>query len=160
MTAQTTLDAIEAFLAHKRIAMVGVSRDPKHFSVMLFREFFRRGYEVIPVNPKAVTIEGKPCFARVQDVQPPVEAALLMTPAEATEAAVKDCADAGIKHVWMYSAGQGGALSLPAVVFCREHGIDVVAGECPYMFFPKNGFHKIHGWVRKISGSWPKQQAV
>lgn len=160
MSALTSHDTIQAFLAHKRIAMVGVSRDPKDFSVTLFREFCRRGYEVVPVNPKAATILEKPCFARVQDIQPPVEAVLLMTSPGVTEEVVHDCAAAGIKHVWMYGPGNGHVVSDQAVAFCREHGIQVVAGECPFMFFPKNGFHKLHGWVRKIAGSWPKGQAA
>lgn len=160
MSAQTSLDTIQAFLAHKRIAVIGVSRDPKDFSVVLFEEFLRRGYEVFPVNPKAATILEKPCFARVQDIQPPVEAVLLMTPAEVTEAIVEDCFEAGARQVWMYGAGTGRAVSDKAAAFCREQGIEVVAGECPFMFFPKNGFHKLHGWVRKISGSFPKPQAA
>ena len=160
MSTHSSLDAIQAFLAHKRIAMVGVSRNPRDFSVMLLREFCGRGYEVIPVNPNAPTILEKPCFARVQDIQPPVDAVLLMTSAEVTETAVRDCADAGVSHVWMYGPGTGGSVSPQALAFCREHGIAVVAGECPYMFFPKNGLHKVHGWVRKIAGSWPKRQAA
>ena len=40
MPAPRHLDAIERFLAVRRLAMVGLSRDPKHFSVMLFKEDF------------------------------------------------------------------------------------------------------------------------
>lgn len=159
MSASTsTLDAIETFLSLKHIAMVGLSRDPKAFSAMLFNELIRRGYDVVPVNPKAATVLGRPSFARVQDIQPPVEAALLMTSPDVTESVVVDCAQAGVRHVWMYSAGGKGAVSLNAVSFCEEHGIDVVPGECPFMFFPHNGFHRLHGWVRKISGHYPKHQ--
>jgi len=154
------LETIQDFLAVKRMAMVGLSRDPKDFSAMLFNELSRRGYEVIPVNPKASTVLGRPSFARVQDIQPPVEAALLMTSPAVTESVVEDCAQAGVRHVWMYSAGGKGAVSPKAVAFCQERGIAVVPGECPFMFFRRNGFHRIHGWVRKISGSFPKHHAA
>ena len=159
MSTAATLDAIETFLSVKRIAMVGLSRNPKDFSAMLFNELVRRGCEVIPVNPNAPTVLGRPSFARVQDIQPPVEAALLMTSPDVTESVVVDCAQAGVRHIWMYSAGGNGAVSLNAVSFCAEHGIQVVPGECPFMFFPKNGFHRIHGWVRRIAGSYPKHAA-
>ncbi len=46
------LETIEDFLAQKRIAMVGVSRHPKDFSADLFQELRRRGYDMVPVNPK------------------------------------------------------------------------------------------------------------
>lgn len=160
MPAQTSLDTIQAFLAHKRLAMVGVSRDSKDFSIMLFREFLGRGYDVIPVNPKAQTVLEKPCFARLQNIQPPVKAALLMTSKDISEAVAKDCLEAGVKQVWIYGPGTGRTDSEKAAAFCREHGIEVIAGECPFMFFPENRFHKLHGWIRKISGSFPKPQAA
>ena len=90
-----SLETIEEFLAHKRIAMAGISRDPAGFSATLFEELCRRGYDVVPLNPNTAEVQGRRCFARVQDVQPPVEAVLLMTSPEATETVVNDCAEAG-----------------------------------------------------------------
>ena len=49
----TTLDDVRDFLAQRRIAFVGLSRDPKHFSRVVFREMSQRGYDVVPVNPAA-----------------------------------------------------------------------------------------------------------
>ena len=152
------LEVIEDFLAQKRIAMIGISRDPRHFSVMLFKELRKRGYDIVPVNPKVSELMGQRCFARVQEIQPPVDAALLMTNPDATEAVVSDCAAAGIRRVWMYRAGGKGAVSERAVTFCHEHGIKVVPGECPYMFLPSAGIHWFHGFIRKITGRFPKHQ--
>ena len=154
-----SLDTIEDFLAQKRIAMIGISRNPKDFSAALFQELRQRGYDVIPVNPKVSEVMGQHCFARVQEIQPPVEAALLMTKPEVTDQVVSDCAAAGIRRVWMYRAGGKGAVSLNALVYCQEHGIQVVPGQCPFMFLPDcGGVHKLHGFVRKITGRYPKHQ--
>ena len=153
----TSLEVIEDFLAQKRIAMVGASRDPKDFSILLFKELCRRGYNVVPVNPQASEILGQRCFARVQDIQPPVEAALLMTSPLTTDAVVADCAEAGIRRIWMYRAAGDGAVSFKAVQFCQERGIQLIPGECPFMFLPGNGFHALHGFIRKITGSFPKR---
>ncbi|HKT86869.1 MAG TPA: CoA-binding protein [Candidatus Sulfotelmatobacter sp.] len=159
MSAQShSLDAIEQFLALKRFAMVGISRDPKDFSVSLFEELCRHGYDVVPVNPKTPNVQGKSCYARVQDIQPPVEAALLMTSPAHTEAVVADCAAAGIRKIWMYRAAGAGAVSEKAVEFCREHGMEVIPGECPFMFLPHaGGVHRLHGFFRKITGRFPKR---
>ena len=154
---KVSLELIEEFLSQKRIAVVGVSREPRHFSVALFEELARRGYDVVPVNPQASEVLGRQCFARVQDIQPPVDAALLMTPPAATDAVVKDCAAAGIRRVWMYRAAGQGAVSQPAVRFCQEHAIQVVPGECPFMFWRDAGAaHRIHGFLRKIFGQYPR----
>ena len=157
MTEKASLETIEDFLAQKRIAMVGISREGKDFSVMLFKELRQRGYDVVPVNPKMTELWGPQCFCRVQDIQPPVDAALLMTSPSVTETVVRDCAEAGIRRVWMYRAIGRGAVSDKAVDFCREQGIAVVPGECPFMFLPKNGYHGIHGFIRKITGRFPRR---
>jgi hypothetical protein len=80
-----------------------------------------------------------------------------MTPPSVTETIVEDCAQAGIRRIWMYRAGGDGAVSMKALQFCEDEGIQVVPGECPFMFLPGNGFHALHGFVRKITGSFPKR---
>lgn len=157
MAARAPLETIEDFLAQKRIALVGVSRHSKDFSVMLFEELCRRGYDMVPINPNANEIRGHRCFTRLQDVQPPVDGAILMTSPAVSETVVRDCAEAGMRRVWMHRGGGQGAVSAKAIEFCRANAIDVVPGECPFMFLPKAGFHRIHGFLRKITGSYPRR---
>ena len=45
------IDDIRDFLARRRIAIVGVSHEPKEFSRMVYRAFQDRGYDVVSVNP-------------------------------------------------------------------------------------------------------------
>ncbi len=140
------------FLAQKRLAVVGVSRDPKDFSRGLFRELQKRGYDAVPVNPAGGEIEGRPCAARVQDIRPPVDGVLVMTPAGASEGVVRDCLEAGISRVWLHRGIGPGAVSPAAVELCRQKGIAVVEGECPYMFLPAAGFfHRAHGFLRWLA---------
>ncbi len=162
MAVQTlSLEVIQDFLAQKRIAMVGISREPQSFSVSLFEELCRRGYDVVPVNPNTPNVQGRRCFARLQDIQPPVDAALLMTASGITESIVSDCAQAGIRRVWMYRAGGKGAVSQKAVAFCREQGIQVVPGQCPFMFLPNaDAIHRLHGFLRKITGRYPHRESA
>jgi uncharacterized protein len=156
-TQNPSLETIEDFLAQKRIAMVGISRERRSFSVMLFEELCRRGYDVIPVNPSIPNVLGRRCYASLQDIQPPVEAALLMTSPAVTDTVVSDCAKAGIRLVWMYRAAGSGAVSPKAVAFCQDHGMRVVPGECPFMFLPAiGGIHRFHGFVRKMTGRYPR----
>lgn len=153
-----SLETINDFLAQKRIAMVGISRGPRSFSIMLFEELCRRGYDVVPVNPNTPEVLGRRCFARVQDIQPPVEGALLMTVPTVTDTVVSECAEAGIRRLWMYRAAGKGAVSERAVAFCRERGIAVIPGQCPFMFLPDAaGFHRFHGFLRKITGRYPQR---
>lgn len=152
----TTYELIQDFLGQRRLAVVGVSRNPQDFSRTLFRELRQRGYEVVPVNPQATELEDQPCFARVQDITPPVDGALLMTPPEVTEQVVHDCAEAGISRVWLHRGEGIGAVSQKAIDFCQAHDIKVVPGFCPFMFLPETAlFHRAHGWVLKLVGRYP-----
>jgi uncharacterized protein len=152
----TSRAQIDDFLGQKRLAMVGVSRNPKDFSRGLFRDLRSRGYEVTPVNPGAAEIDGVPAFSSLHDITPAVDGVLLMTSPAVTEQAVEDCATAGIRRVWMYRAAGQGAVSSKAVEFCEAHGISVIAGECPYMFLrDTNWLHRMHGCLRKITGRYP-----
>jgi predicted CoA-binding protein len=153
----STRETIDQFLAHKRLAMVGLSRNPKDFSAALYRELTKRGYEVVPVNPLATEVQGQRCFAHVSEIEPRVEAALLMTSPDVTDSVLEDCAQVGVAWLWMYGVGKHGAATENAVQFCRQHGIHFVAGECPFMFLPGNGFHRVHGWVDKILGTYPQR---
>ena len=147
---------IRSFLSLKRIAFVGVSRDPKDFSRLLFREMCKRGYDMVPVNPAVGEVEMKRCFPRVQDITPAVDGALLMTKPSDTDHVVRDCAAAGIRDVWMHRAGGHGSVSQDAVRFCHEQGINVVEGHCPFMFFEHTPFfHRVHGFFMKITGKYP-----
>jgi predicted CoA-binding protein len=152
----TTMQNIQDFLGLKRVAVVGVSRNPNDFTRSLFRDLRQRGYDVVPVNPALTEVEGMACLAKVSDATPPVEGALLMTSPKATDAVVHDCEAAGVRHVWMYRAAGAGAVSADAVEYCRSSGIDVVEGECPYMFLQGASWpHRLHGYCRKVFGHYP-----
>ena len=152
----TTLPEIREFLSQKRIALVGISRNPKDLSRMLFRDLEQRGYEVLPVNPAIAEIDGTKCFARVQDATPPVQAAILMTSPQVSEQIVRDCAAAGIRRVWMHSGGGQGSVSEEAVAFCKTNGIRLVEGYCPFMFLSDEPWiHRAHGFLLQLTGKYP-----
>src|SRR5262252_56717 len=55
---QTVKEAASEFLAHKRIAVTGVSRTPKeHGSNTVFKRLRDHGYQVFAVNPNANEVE-------------------------------------------------------------------------------------------------------
>ena len=153
----TTIKNIDGFLALKRIAVVGVSRNPKEISYTLWQELRQRRYDAVPVNPAAAEIDGRPCYSSVRDIDPPVEGALIMTTAAAAEQVLEDCSAAGIRHVWLYRGLGGGASSDATIASAERLGLDVVAGHCPYMFLPGTPFfHGLHGLGKKLTGSYPK----
>ncbi len=148
----SSIDQARTFLAAKRIAVVGVSRNEKDFSRYVFRELVRQGLDVVPVNPALSEAEGRGAFARVQDVSPPADAALLLTAPTQTEGVVRDCLSAGIRRVWLHRGAGAGAATPAALALCAESGVDVVQGLCPFMALPHAGVpHRVHHFFRALS---------
>lgn len=144
------LQTAESFLKLRRIAFVGVSRNPRDFSRGLFRELVARGYDVVPVHPAASEVEGRRAFPRIGDVTPPVEGALLLLPPDEARRAAREAIAAGVRQLWFHRGGGPGAGSSEAVAECRAAGVEPVIDLCPFMLLPEAGwFHRLHGHFRK-----------
>jgi predicted CoA-binding protein len=150
--------AAERFLAQHRIAVVGVSRDPKGFSRWVFRELLKRGYDAVPVNPNTSEIKGKRCFASVREVEPRPDGALIILPSGAIEGAVRDSIEAGVRRVWVWGVLGPKRVDPRVSELCRDNGVELVAGYCPYMFLPGTAwFHRLHGWIALRTAGEPQQ---
>jgi predicted CoA-binding protein len=141
----TMKEAASEFLAHKRIAVTGVSRRPKeHGSNTVFKRLRDRGYDVFAVNPNADTVEGARCYRDLRSIPGGVEAVVIATAPEKAEGTMRECAELGIKHVWMHRSYGQGSVNAKATAYGRQHGITVIDGGCPLMFDPTADFgHKV-----------------
>lgn len=155
----TIKEAASVFLASKRIAVTGVSREPKgHGSNIVYQRLRERGYEVFAVNPNAEEVEGDPCYHDLASIPGGVDAVVIGTRPKTAEATMRECADLGIKQVWMHRAFGGGSVSDAATAYGRQQGITVIDGGCPLMFGPTaDGGHKVMRFMFTMTGKVPKQ---
>jgi len=151
-------EAAGQFLAQRRIAVTGVSRKPQgHGSNVVYQRLRQRGYEVFAVNPNADEVEGDVSYHDLESIPGGVEAVVIGTRPELAEGTMRECADLGIKHVWMHRAFGKGSVSDVATEFGREHGITVIDGGCPLMFEPTaDGAHKVMRFVFTMTGKVPR----
>ena len=152
-------EAAASFLASKRVAVTGVSRDPKgHGSNVVYRRLRDRGYEVFAVNPNAESVEGDRCYPDLRSIPGGVEAAVVGTRPELADATMRECAELGIRHVWMHRSVGAGSVSKSAAAFGRERGIEVIDGGCPLMFGPTADFgHRLMRRAFTLNGHVPRQ---
>ncbi len=144
---------VEKFIAARKLAVVGVSRDSKKFGSAVYKELKSKGYELFPVNPNMDNLNGDTCFPDLKSLPETVDGVICVVPPAVTENVVKDAHAASINLVWM----QQGSESKNAVQYCKENGIDVVHGECIFMFAePVGSIHKFHRWIWKVFGKLPK----
>jgi uncharacterized protein len=154
---ETIKQAAAEFLADKRIAVTGVSRTPKtHGSNTVYKRLRERGYQVFAVNPNTGQVEGDRCYRDLASIPGGVQAVVIGTWPEIAEATMRECAELGIKHVWMHRGPGAGSVSNAAAGYGRAHGITVIDGGCPCMFGPTADVgHKIMRLV--YAGHVPKQ---
>jgi uncharacterized protein len=150
-------EAATAFLANKRVAVTGVSRTPKtHGSNTVYQRLRDRGYEVFAVNPNAREVEGDPCYPDLRSIPGGVGAVVIGTRPERAENTMHECAELGIKHVWMHHGAGGSSVSAAATDYGRQHGITVIDGGCPLMFEPTADVgHKVMRVL--LAGRVPKE---
>ena len=154
---QTISEAASEFLAQKRVAVTGVSRHPKnHGSNSVYKRLRERGYDVFAVNPNADEVEGDHAYADLSSIPGGLEAVVIATRPEFAEGTMRECAELGIRHVWMHWGAGGSSVSESATDYGRRHGISVIDGGCPLMFGPTADFpHKV--MRRMLAGHVPKE---
>ncbi len=149
-------EVIDAFLAEKSLALVGVSRDGQRgFGNAVRKELAEKGYHLFVVHPEADKIADQPCAHSLAEVAAQVGGLVLVTPPAETLKLVEEAARLGIRRVWL----QQGAESPEAIGACEQHGIAVVHGECILMFAePTAWFHRAHRWMRGTFGHLPEHE--
>src|SRR6266536_5242413 len=123
----TIKDAATEFLANKRVAVTGVSRSAKgHGSNTVYKRLRERGYEVFAVNPNADQVEGDPSYQDLRSIPGGVQAVVIGTRPEIAEDTMRECAELGIKLVWMHRGPGAGSVSETATEYDRQYGITVI----------------------------------
>ena len=152
-------EAAAVFLANKRIAVTGVSRNPQsHGSNVVYQRLRARGYEVFPVNPNAHVVEGDRSYPDLKSIPGGVSAVVIGTRPEVAESTMRECVELGIKHVWMHRSVDRGSVSGAAIDYGRQHDINVIPGGCPLMFEPvDDGGHKAMRFVFTLTGAVPRR---
>jgi predicted CoA-binding protein len=153
----TLREAADEFLAQHRIAIAGVSRDPKQPANLIYRRLRDTGHEVFAVNPQAQEVEGDRCYASVRAIADGVDGVVIVTPPGATLGVVDDCSAAGVPRVWIHR-GMGPGSSSPAAVERRhEQGIKVIPGGCPNMYGASSDpGHRCLGAMLRVTGKLPR----
>ncbi|UHA74074.1 CoA-binding protein [Paenibacillus sp. 481] len=108
------------------VAVVGLSDDPTRVSHMVAEAMQRKGYRIIPVNPKAEHILGEKCYASLKDVPEPIDIVNVFRRSEFCLDIAREAVEVGAKSIWM----QQGVINEEAAQHAAEHGLTVVMDLC------------------------------
>ncbi len=150
-------EMVKSFLGQKKIAVVGVSDKRETGCNLAYKKFKESGYQVYAVNPRISTYEGDACYPDLKSIPARPDAVFILANPKVTEKVVIECAELGVKHVWMHcmmgtkpglAAGMT-SVSPSAVDYCQANGIEVIPGTCPNQFLkPDFGHAMMRGLFR------------
>lgn len=111
---------------YRTVAMVGLSSNPLRPSYFAATYLANRGYDIIPVNPRATSILGRESVPSLRAIQRPVEVVDIFRPSQFVPAIVEDAIAIGAKVVWM----QFDVIHEEAAERALDAGLQVVMDHC------------------------------
>jgi len=145
--------AIESFLSTKKIAIAGVSRNPKKFGYTVFKELTQKGFDVYPINPNTDSLGGAPCFQSITALPSDVKNLLIVTPKDQTTGLIREAISNGISGIWIQQMSE----TPEAIKFAEENNINLINKECILMWAePVKSIHKFHRTVKRLFGRLQK----
>jgi acetyl coenzyme A synthetase (ADP forming)-like protein len=98
---------LDAFFKPKSVAVIGVSREPRKFGHVIFKNFVGSEFEgkTYPVNPKAESIMGFKVYPSLKEIPDEVDLAVIAIPAPIVPNAIDECLSKKVKAAVIISGG-------------------------------------------------------
>jgi len=110
----------------RTIAVVGLSDKPDRPAHQVPAFLQKRGYQIIPVNPRLTEALGEKAYPELRAVPDPVDAVLVFVNSESVAPVVEQAIEIGARTVWM----QEGIVNPEAAERARAAGLTVVMDRC------------------------------
>jgi len=114
------------------IAIIGASHSPGKIGYKVVENIVVGGFKekVYPINPRGGEMLGLPVYQRMEDIEGPVDVAVIVVPAAVAFGAMEECAKKDVKFAIIISSGfsEVGNVAEERKItrFAKEHGIRVV----------------------------------
>ncbi len=122
-----------------KIAVVGASNNPEKYGNRIVRHLLNDGHTVFPVNLREKIIFGLPAYARVADIESPIDIVDIVLPPEKTLAVLKQLRRVNKFDVWI----QPGAESDEVIGFLQANAKDF--GRATYNMCIMTSLDRIYG---------------
>jgi acetyltransferase len=152
---------LENFFSPRTVAVVGATEKAGSVGRTILWNLITNpfGGTVFPVNPKRSSILGIKAYPTLADVPEPVDLAVVVTPAPAVPAVIREGVDAGVKTTIVISAGfkeigpAGLELERQILVEAARGGMRVIGPNCLGVMSPVSGLNATFGSSMARPGS-------
>jgi acyl-CoA synthetase (NDP forming) len=99
--------ALRALFAPRHIAVIGASRTPGKIGHSVVHNLIKGGFagRIFPINAAGGEVEGLACLRSAAELPDAVDCAMLVVPAKETVAAIRACADKGVRSAIIGAVG-------------------------------------------------------
>ncbi len=144
---------LDNFFNPQSVAVVGASRQKGKVGYEILKNIIKAGYEgkIFPVNPKAETVEGLQCYPDLESIGQIPELVIIVVPAGAVPAVMRQCARLAVKAVIIISAGfkevgkEGNQLEQEVTQIAKQAGIRIIGPNCLGLIVPANKLNASFG---------------
>ena len=148
--------SVSEFLAGKRFAVAGVSRQPHQAANAIYRKLRQSGFEVFPINPNAGEAEGVRCYPNLPSIPGEIDGVIVATHPRNALDIIRQCGEKGVRRVWFHQSFGTGSVSAEAVHECTLRSIQCIVGGCPLMYCePVDLGHRCVRWLLRLGGRLP-----
>ena len=116
----------ELFATTKNIAVVGLSSKPERASHQIAVYLQRRGYRIIPVNPKETEVLGEKAYAKLEDIPDKIDIVNVFRRSVDVPPVADGAIKIGARCLWL----QMGIEHAEAEAKARAAGLEVISNSC------------------------------
>ncbi len=130
---------LKRLFAPKSVAVIGVSQNATAFGSNAVTNLIRNKFpgSIYRINPKYDKIGDDPCFHSVKELPEVPDCVVIALPRQGVEAAVRECAEAGVGGVVIFASGYfetgidgRGDEQDRLVAIARESGLKIIGPNC------------------------------
>ncbi len=152
---------LHTLFSPRSIAVIGASTKPGSVGYTLTENLLKNGYRgtVFPVNPKTGTLFGLPCYPNIAAVPSDIDLAIIIVPAAAVPAVLREAGDKGVCAVVIISSGfketgdAGKILEDGIISIAREYDIALLGPNCLGFLRPSLGLNASFAQQMPADGS-------
>jgi uncharacterized protein len=127
MMAFGTSEDVDALLAMKTWAVVGLSKNQERAAFGVSRLLIDKGHQIFPVHPKAETVHEQPGFSSLAEIPTQIDVVDVFVNSDQAGAVVDQAIAIGAKGIWL----QLGVVDEAAFARAKAAGVTMVMDRCP-----------------------------
>jgi len=144
----------------KRVAMVGATNSMNKWGFIILTRMLNEGFrgEIFPVNPKGETVLGRKTYKSLDEIEGPIDLAVIVTPSRTVPGVMKECVKKGVPTAVVITSGfsetgpEGTAFENEIVNIARDNDMIFVGPNTMGIFSAGINFNCLMAPVSPLQG--------